>query len=105
MYMIEISEKKYEKLSGHIEESLRHLGKAMSCIAEIGEPYGLGYRDEERMEHHDGRPYSRPMHVGRYDNYGMRGGMGYREDDDDWDDDEMGERRRRSRRTGRYMRG
>ena len=100
MYMIEISEKKYEKLSGHIEESLRHLGKAMSCISEIGEPYGLGYRDEDYMEHPDGRR-SRMMDS----HYGGRGGrMGYRDDDDDWDEDEMmGERRRRSRRTGRYM--
>lgn len=102
MYMIEISEKKYEKLSEHIEESLRHLGKAMSCIAEMGEPYGLGHRDEDYMPHHDVR------HAGmsRYDRHKMRGEMGYREDEDDWDDDdEMGERRRRSRRTGRYMRG
>lgn len=97
MYMIEISEKKYEKLSGHIEESLRHLGKAMSCISEIGEPYGLGYRDEDHMDHPDGR-HSRSMMGSRY------GRMGYRDEDDDWDDDEMmGERRRRSRRTGRYM--
>lgn len=101
MYMIEVSEKKYEKLSGHIEESLRHLGKAMSCISEIGEPYGLGYRDEEQMEYQDGR-HSRSMMGSRY---GMRGGrMGYRDDDDDWAEDEMmGERRRRSRRTGRYI--
>ena len=37
MTVIEITEKKYDKLSEHIEESLRHLGKAMSCISEIGE--------------------------------------------------------------------
>lgn len=99
MTVIEISEKKYDKLSEHIEESLRHLGKAMSCIAEIGEPYGLGYRDEEQMMYPDGR-HSRSMMGSRY---GMRGGYG-RRDDDDWDEDEMmGERRRRSRRTGRYM--
>lgn len=101
MTVIEISEKKYDKLSEHIEESLRHLGKAMSCIAEIGEPYGLGYRDEEQMMYPDGR-HSRSMMGSRY---GMRGDrMGYRDDDDDWDEDEMmGERRRRSRRSGRYM--
>lgn len=104
MYMIEITEKKYDKLSEHIEESLRHLGKAMSCIAEIGEPYGMGHRDSE-YPYEGGRP--RSMTHGGYgrrdDDYGMRGGYG-RRDDDDWDEDEMmGERRRRSRRTGRYM--
>lgn len=99
MYMIEITEKKYDKLSEHIEESLRHLGKAMSCIAEIGEPYGMGHRDDE-YPYEGGR--SRSMTQGgygsRYDNYGM----GYRDDDDD-DDEMMAERRRRSRRTGRFM--
>lgn len=103
MYMIEITEKKYDKLSEHIEESLRHLGKAMSCIAEIGEPYGMGHRDDE-YPHEGGR--SRSMTHGGYgrrdDDYGMRGGYGRRDDDDD-DDEMMGERRRRSRRTGRYM--
>lgn len=107
MTIIEISEKKYEKLSEHIEESLRHLGKAMSCISEIGEPYGLGYRDEESMGYregysHGGRPYRKDMMGSRYDNYGMRGGMGYK--DDEWmDEDEMHERRGRRRDSmGRY---
>lgn len=114
MTVIEITEKKYDKLSEHIEESLRHLGKAMSCISEIGEPYGLGYRDDESMGYHEGyshegRSYRKDMMGSRYgmrsryDNYGQRGDYGYK-DDDDWDEDEMmGERRRRSRRTGRYM--
>jgi hypothetical protein len=108
MTIIEISEKKYEKLSEHIEESLRHMGKAMSCIAEIGEPYGLGYRDDESMGYrdgysHGGRSYRRDMMGSRYDNYGMRGGMGYK--DDEWmDEDEMHERRGRRRDSrGRYM--
>lgn len=108
MTIIEISEKKYEKLSDHIEESLRHLGKAMSCISEIGEPYGLGYRDEESMGYregysHGGRSYRKDMMGSRYDNYGMRGGMGYT--DDEWmDEDEMHERRGRRRDSrGRYM--
>lgn len=108
MTVIEITEKKYDKLSEHIEESLRHLGKAMSFISEIGEPYGLGYRDEESMGYregysHGGSSYRKDMMDSRYgmrsryDNYGYR-------DDDEWEmDDEMGERRRRSRRTGRYM--
>lgn len=106
MTIIEISEKKYEKLSDHIEESLRHLGKAMSCISEIGEPYGLGYRDEESMRSHDGHPYRRDHSSrygmrSRYDNYGDRY-MGYRDEDEDWDDYMMRERRRRDSR-GRYM--
>lgn len=106
MVMIEITEKKYEKLSDHIEESLRHLGKAMSCISEIGEPYGLGYRDEESMRSHDGHSYrkdygSRYGMRSRYDNYGERY-MGYR-DDDDWDDEEMMRERRRRDSRGRYM--
>lgn len=116
MTVIEITEKKYDKLSEHIEESLRHLGKAMSCISEIGEPYGLGYRDDESMGYregysHEGRSYRKDMMGSRYgmrsryDNYGQRGDYGYK-DDDDWDDEEMmGERRGRRRRDsrGRYM--
>lgn len=108
MTVIEITEKKYDKLSEHIEESLRHLGKAMSCISEIGEPYGLGYRDDESMGYregysHGGRSYRKDMMGNRYDNYGMRGGMGYK--DDEWmDEDEMHERRGRRRDSrGRYM--
>jgi hypothetical protein len=107
MTIIEISEKKYDKLSEHIEESLRHLGKAMSCISEIGEPYGLGYRDDESMGYregysHGGRSYRKDKMGSRYDNYGMRGGMGYK--DDEWmDEDEMHERRGRRRDSmGRY---
>lgn len=95
-YIIEVSDKKVEKLSEHLEEGLRHMGKAMSCIdsimgGEYGERGDINYRDDEDY--------------GRYGKHtGMRkGSMGYREDED-WDDDEMmGERRRRSRRTGRYM--
>ena len=109
MTVIEITEKKYDKLSEHIEESLRHLGKAMSCISEIGEPYGLSYRDDESMEgeregyrgsRQGGSSYgSRYGMRSRYDNYGQRGDYGYR-DDEEWE--EMGERRRRDSR-GRYM--
>ena len=102
MTIIEISEKKYEKLSDHIEESLRHMGKAMSCIAEIGEPYDLGYRDDESMGYREG--YSHGGRSYRYDNYGMRGGMGYKGDDEWMDEDEMHERRGRRRDSrGRYM--
>lgn len=86
-YMIEISESKKEKLSEHIEKALHELGKAMACVEQFGGEYGQR-----------GGSYGN-----RYDDMGMRGRYGMR-DDEDWDEDEMmGERRRRSRRTGRYM--
>ena len=90
--MIEIEEKKIESLSEHIEESLRHMGKAMSCIDAMinggyGERGGMNYRDEES--------YGRSM-------MGNRGGMNYR--NEEWEDEEMSERRggRRRRSNGRY---
>lgn len=102
-YMIEITEKKVNKLSDHIEESLRHLGKAMQCVDEwMEESDGYGER---------GGSYGRSM-MGNRGRYGMNyrndgGSMGYREDDDDeWERDEMmGERRGRRRRDsrGRYI--
>lgn len=97
-YLIEIEEKKMDKLSEHLEESLRHMGKAMSCIDTMmgggyGERGGMNYRDEEE--------YGRSM-MGSRGGYGSRGGMNYR--DEDWDDEEMSERRggRRRRSNGRY---
>lgn len=94
-YMIEIEEKKMDKLSEHLEESLRHMGKAMSCIDTM---MGGGYGEREGMNYRDDESYSR---YGKH--IGMRGGsMGYRESED-WDDDEMNERRGRRRRSnGRY---
>ena len=85
-YMIEISEGKANKLSEHIEESLKHLGKAMQCVSEMTED-GFGFGERNRPSN-------------RYGGY-----TGYREDDDDWDrDDMMGERRYRRRDSrGRYM--
>lgn len=96
-YMIEITEKKAEKLSEHIEESLRHMGKAMQCVEEWMEGSEMGHRNGYGM---------RGGYVSRYGG----GSMGYR-DDDDWEEmneryeDEMGERRGRRRRDsrGRYM--
>lgn len=102
-FMIEITENKMNKLSEHVEESLRHMGKAMQCIDEWMEGGQMGHRGG----------------YGNREGYGMRGGygsrygggsMGYR-DDDDWEEmneryeDEMGERRGRRRRDsrGRYM--
>lgn len=93
---IEITEKKMDKLSGHIEESLKHMGKAMQCVESWMEESGMGERTNYR-----GGSY------GNHGGYGNRysgGGMNYR-DDDDWEDEDemMQERRRRNRRTGRYM--
>lgn len=98
-YLIEITEKKAEKLSEHIEESLRHLGKAMQCVDEwmedggFGERGDMGYREEDEE-------YGRSM-MGSRRGYGMRGNMNYRDEDYD---DEMSERRggRRRRSNGRY---
>lgn len=106
--MIEISENKVNKLSDHIEESLKHLGKAMQCVSEWMEE-GEGYG--ERNDYRGGSYGNRGRYNNRYDDMMMRdnyrgGSMGYREDDDDeWEREEiMGERRggRRRRSNGRY---
>lgn len=93
-YLIEISEKKVEKLSDHIEQGLHHLGRAMSCVESMmsgemnhreNEEYGrYGRKDDEMHERY-------PRWDGGYINYRER---------DDWD--EMNMRRRRDSR-GRYM--
>ena len=93
MYMIELTEKKMEDLSEHIEKALKYMGKAMQCVSAAMEEGGMGERSRRNSSDYGSR----------YDNYAMRGGMGYREEEDDEDWDEMGERRRRSRRSGRYM--
>ena len=87
---IEITEKKMDKLSGHIEESLKHMGKAMQCVESWMEESGMGERTNYRG--------------GSYGNRYSGGGMNYR-DEYDWEDEDemMQERRRRNRRTGRYM--
>lgn len=96
MRIIEIREDKVSKLGEHIEQALRHAGKAMQCIEEM--QHGMG----ERVD------YGR---YGMRDGYAMRDGYGMREDMthpygeryERMEDDDMGERRR-SRMTGRYMR-
>ena len=45
MTMIEITDKKVEKLSEHIEESLRQLGKAMQCVEQMMQDGGMGERE------------------------------------------------------------
>lgn len=96
MRVIEITETKMDKLSGHIEQGLRHLGKAMQYVDDWMQESGMnerrgGYKDNYRENYRGG-------------GYGSRYGSGmggYRDDDDD-DWDEMNERRRRDSR-GRYM--
>lgn len=96
MMFIEIEEKKMNKLSEHIEESLKHMGKAMQCVDEWMEEGGMSGGYSGRGGY--GNRYSGGSMVGRY-------GMGYKDNEDEWDDDEMmGERRGRRRRDsrGRY---
>lgn len=103
-YLIEISEKKVNKLSDHIEESLKHLGKAMQCVSEwMEEGEGYGERNDYRGDSYG----NRGRYGNRYDGMNYRGGsMAYREDDDDeWEREEMMAERRGRRRDsrGRYM--
>lgn len=104
-YIIEISERKKEKMSGYAEQALRAMGKLMSCIEELdgemGERSGGGRGGR-------GGNYGGGSMGNRYGERYMGNRYGERdwEDDDDWEDEEeMGERRRRSRRTGRFIRG
>ena len=101
MYMIQIEEGKMDKLSEHIEQSLKHMGKAMQCVDEWMDEGGMGRREGSS---YSGGRYGGGSMGNRYPVYGGYG-MGYK-DDEDWEDDEMmGERRGRRRRDsrGRYM--
>lgn len=98
-YMIEITESKVDKLTEHIEQGLRHLGKAMQCVEEWKEKSHSRYGDRYGDRNEGGRYRTSSA-------YGNRGSMGYR-DEEDWEEmneryEEMGERRRRDSR-GRYM--
>lgn len=102
MYMIQIEEHKLDKMSEYAEKMLKYGGKLMSCIEEMSEESGMGHRGGRYGERQGGEYGS------RYSDYGSRGSMGYR-DDEDWDDDDemMGQRRggrgRRRDSRGRYM--
>lgn len=104
-YVIEITEKKVDKLSEHLEQGLRHLGKAMSCVDEWMQEGGMGERGGS-MGYRGGYG-NRRDEMGMRDDYNNRGGYGnryYGERDDEWEDDEMMERRggRRRRSNGRF---
>lgn len=85
MRVIRIEESKKEKMSEHAEKALKHLGKLMTCIEDLGEG-GYGERDDD--DDWDDDEYEGMRGGGRY---GMRDGGGYGG-------------MRRSRRTGRYIR-
>lgn len=97
MRVIEITEKKRDKLSHNVEKALKYMGKVMQCVEELeDDDSDMGYRDDDAG--YRGRMGNRqPM--GRR----MRDDMGERDDWDDDDDDDMGERRRRNSR-GRFTR-
>lgn len=92
MRIIKIEESKVDKLSTHIEESLKHLGKAMSCVETLMEG-GYGERDDEDDWEEEEEMGMRGGYRGGGGGY--REGGGYRGG---------GSGMRRSSRTGRYMR-
>ena len=107
MYMIQIEEGKMDKLSEHIEQSLKHMGKAMQCVDEwleddgMKEHSGYGMRGGYGMRYNQGGRYGGGHMNQRYPMYGGYG-MGFKDDEDEWEDESMGERRRRNSR-GRYI--
>lgn len=93
MMMIEISEHKLDKATDYAEKMLKYGGKLMSCLSDMGEEYGMNYREHEEYGRYG--KHSGGMNE-RYPYMGMR-------DDEDYED-EMNERRggRRRRSNGRY---
>ena len=111
MYMIQIEEKKMDKLSDHIEQSLKHMGKAMQCVEEWIDESGMGERGGYGNRGGQGGYGGGSSYGGRYgggsmgQRYPMYGGygMGYK-DEEEWEEESMGERRGRRRDSrGRYM--
>ena len=109
--VIEISEDKFGKMAEYTEKMLKYGGKLMSCISEMGEEYGMSFRDEERYRERGGMNYREHEEYGRYgkhsggmnERYPYMGGSHIMYRDHDEDDYEMGERRRRRDSRGRYM--
>lgn len=102
MYMIQIEEKKMDKLSDHIEQSLKHMGKAMQCVEEWMDESGMGERGGYGGGSSYGSRYGGGSMGQRYPMYGGYG-MGYK-DEEEWEEESMGERRGRRRDSrGRYM--
>ena len=109
MMIIEIKEDKFEKMAEYTEKMLKYGGKLMSCISELGEEYGMSFREGDggNYGNRGGRYGNRYDEMEMRGGYGSRGSMGYRHDDEDEDEwDSMNERRggRRKRDSrGRYM--
>lgn len=111
MYMIQIEETKMDKLSEHIEQSLKHMGKAMQCVEEWMEEGSMGQRGGYGNRGGQGGYGGGSSYGSRYgggsmgQRYPMYGGygMGYK-DEEEWEEESMGERRGRRRDSrGRYM--
>ena len=85
MRMIRIEESKKDKMEEHAEKAIKHLGKLMQCIEDLGDD-GYGERDDDWE---DDDEYEGMRYGGGSGGYGNRGGYGGM---------------RRSRRTGRYIR-
>lgn len=94
--IIEITEKKREKMSNHVEDALYAMGKVMACLEELDGD--MGEKTDRGRHNMVGRDrYGNRNDRSRYEDYGDKDDW-----DEDWDDDEpMGERRRRSRRMRR----
>lgn len=99
MFMIQIEESKFEKLADYTEKMLKYGGKVMSCLSEVGEEYGMSFREEGRSGSYGNRggQGGGGRYGNRYDEMemrgGYRGGMNYREEEDEWEREEMMERR------------
>ena len=93
MFQIKITSKKRDKMSEHAEKALKHIGKLMQCIEELGEDDDMDERYGTGRYGTGGERY--PMERTR-----MNGRDDW-EDDDDEHTPQMGERRRRLS-NGRY---
>lgn len=80
MKIVKITEGKRDKMVEHAEKMLRHAGKLMQCLDELGERDGMGERYDDDWDEDE-------------------------DDDDDFGrrDEDMG-RRRGVKYTGRYSR-
>lgn len=69
MYMIEITENKFDSLAEHVAKSLHCMKKAFECIEELREGY-----DEEGYDNEDENDYD----YERYGNRNMRQASSYK---------------------------
>lgn len=70
MYMIEISESKYDNLVDHVSKSIKCLGKVMQCLEELDSSEDESNMDDEYLENYNSRnSHSRNRVRGRYSRY------------------------------------